>query len=289
MTSLPQATLDELDLAVQHMLRTGEREGIEIIGAGAISCVIGLGDHALKRLPPVAERARLEAYGELLEAYLSELRIAGVPVAETEWGMVTTPDAFHAYIVQERVPGDTLLPKVILRSSEDEAVALLSQVLDCVDACVGAGIGIDPQLSNWSVREGRPLLLDVTTPMLRDAEGRDLLDTELFVAMLPVVMRGLVRRFLIEELLDKNFEKRGILLDLIGNIVNYDLGHLTGAFLPIVNARLDKPIEMKELKSYRRAERWTWAAIGHALKIEQAWKRRFVKDPSLHLLPSEFA
>jgi hypothetical protein len=106
--------------------------------------------------------------------------------------------------------------------------------------------------------------------------------------MLPVVIRSFVRRFMIGDLLNKNFEKHGILLDLIGNIVNYDLDHLTEVFLPIVNERLEAPLTMKEIKGYRREEYWTWLAIRKALQIEQFWQRRIRGKPTLHLLPSEF-
>ena len=289
----PQARLDEarleaLDAAVRRMLLTGERRGFDLIGAGELACVVGIEGFALKRLPPVEERARLEAYGTVLNEYLRALRTAGVAVIETEWRVVASGDVFAGYLVQRRVGADALLPGVVRRGCETEAVEILETILDRVDACVDAGIGIDPQISNWCMLDGKPVLLDVTTPMLRDEEGRDRLDTDLFVAMLPWVIRSFVRRFMVADLLDKNFEKHGILLDLIGNIVNYDLGHLTGVFLPRINARLEAPITEKEIATYRRSEVLAWGAIRRALRIEQWWKRNVLRRPSLHLLPSEY-
>ncbi|MDG2282453.1 MAG: DUF6206 family protein [Longimicrobiales bacterium] len=288
MSSISDAELAELDARVIDMMRTGVRNEVEIIGAGEMACVIGLGDHALKRLPPVSERARLESYGALVDEYVAALEQVGVRVAETEWRIVSSETNQVAYIIQERVSAASLMPDVVRCGTETEAVALLEQVLDHVDACVLAGIGIDPQLSNWSIRDGRPLLLDITTPMLRDEKGRDRLDTELFVAMLPALIRGFVRRFMIGEILDKNFNRHGILLDLIGNIVNYGLGHLTPVFLPAINARLEQPLTMKEVRAYRRSEHWTWSAIRRAFRVEQFWKRRVLRQPTSHLLPSEY-
>jgi len=287
-TALAPKRLSHLDNAVRQMLLTGERGGFDIIGAGEITCVVGIDEFACKRLPPVTDPSRLDAYGTLLVSYLGALKKIAIPVVETEWQTVPGPADHVGYIIQPRLPADTILHKVMASMSDAENVAVLSTILDHVDACVDAGIGIDPQFSNWAMADGRPLLLDVTTPMLRDEDGNDLLDTEVFVVMLPVVIRSFVRRFMIGDLLNKNFEKHGILLDLIGNIVNYDLDHLTEVFLPIVNERLEAPLTMKEIKGYRREEYWTWLAIRKALQIEQFWQRRIRGKPTLHLLPSEF-
>ena len=282
------ARMRQLDQAIRRALLTGERSGFDLVGAGEITCVVGFDGCACKRLPPVGDASRLAAYGALLERYVGELGALGVPVVDTAWRMVSEGDQHVGYIVQRLVPADTLLPGVLRRGTVAQAVAVLEVVLDHVDRCVDAGVGIDPQLSNWSIEDGAPLLLDVTTPMLRDEAGRDLLDTEIFVAMLPVLVRWIVRRFLVADILDKNFERRGALLDLIGNIENYGLKHLTEAFLPVVNARLEAPLTLAEIARYRRTERVTWTILRRALWLEQLVQRRVLRTATLHLLPSEF-
>jgi hypothetical protein len=288
MTSLSAERLAELDEAVRHMLRTGERSGFEIIGAGELACVVSVDGFACKRLPPMQDFGRLEAYGALLHDYIQALTRLDIPVIDSAWHTVTGANDHVGYILQPRVEAKSLLPAVMSGQSESDALEMLSVILDHVDNCVEAGVGIDPQISNWALMNGRPTLLDVTTPMLRDEQGKDLLDTEVFVVMLPILIRGFVRRFMISDILNKNFEKHGILLDLIGNIENYDLGHLTEPFLPAVNARLPEPLTLAEIQSYRREERWTWWAIRKALRIEQFWQRRIRNQATLHLLPSEF-
>lgn len=284
---LSPAELDALDRSVRRMLATGRREGVEIIGAGELTCVVDWKGFACKRLPPFDAPGRLDAYARLLDQYVGELRRAGIAVVETAAQSVEAEGAHVAYIVQRRVPAGTLLPTVLRPLPAEEAAGFLLPILDHVDACVAAGIGIDAQLSNWSVRDGRPLLLDVTTPMLRDAQGRDLLDTEVFVVMLPVLLRGIVRRFLVGDILEKNFDHRRILLDLVGNLPNYGLGHLTDASLPLVNARLEKPLTLADVLRYRREEWWTWRLIRRSLEAEQFWRRRILRRQNLNLLPSQ--
>ncbi len=254
-----------------------------------MTCVVGWEGYACKRLPPAAETGRIEAYGELVLRYVDRLRQGGVPVVDT--GFVAVPGAEGetvGYIVQPRLAPEVLLPHVMRSMDEEIAVGVLRTIEAHVDEALAVGAGIDPQISNWALQEGQLSLLDVTTPMLRDEEGRDLLDTDLFLRTLPFGIRQLVSRFMVDDLLDKNFERRAIFLDLVGNLINYDLEHLTEPFLTALNPGLDRPISAREVESYRRSERWTWKLMRIALRGEQLWRTKVLGRPDLHLLPSRF-
>jgi hypothetical protein len=279
--------LAAVNAAIETMLTTGRREGLELIGAGEISCVVGWQGFACKRLPPFDSAARVEAYGALLARYLEALRGCGVEVVDTAFQSLERDGKWIAYIVQPRVPADWWLPARMRAASEAGAVALVRPILDHVQACEAAGVGIDAQVTNWSVRDGVPLYLDVTTPMLRDEAGRDLLDTEIFVATLPLVVRAIVRRFLVGDLLNRFFNRRETFLDLVSNIANAGLAHLTEPLLAEVNTRLDTPLAMKDVTAYRRQEWWTWMAIRKCLAAEQL-ARRLRRAPHPHLLPAQF-
>ena len=287
-TTLSPEDLADLDQAVERLLLTGHRDELTIIGAGEITCVLEWRGFACKRLPPFKDLARVEAYRRLVERYVTELRAVGIPVVDTALQSIARDAGYSAYIVQPRLPADWFLPPRLRAASLTEALELLRPILDHVQACQAASVGIDAQLSNWSIKDGRPMLLDVTTPLLRDESGRDLLDTEIFVATLPVVARGLVRRFLIADLLDRFYDRRGVFLDLISNMANYGLVHFTEPFLAEVNARLDRPLTMKDVLGYRRQEWWTWKAIRACLKMEQIWRRKVLRVRDPHLLPSQF-
>lgn len=284
---LPTDQIAALNDAVECLLTTGRAGGLELIGAGEISCVVAWQGFACKRLPPFDSLARVDAYRALLMRYLERLRACGVDVVDTAFQSIERDGKWIAYIVQPRVPADWWLPARMRAASETEAVGLVRPVLDHVQACEAAGIGIDAQVTNWSVRDGRPLYLDVTTPMLRDEAGRDLLDTEIFVATLPLIVRAIVRRFLVGDLLNRFFNRRETFLDLVSNIANAGLTHLTGPLLAEVNTRLDRPLAMKDVTAYRRQEWWTWMAIRKCLAAEQL-ARRLRRAPHPHLLPAQF-
>lgn len=286
---LSDQDLLELDRAVERMLLTGDRGGVRMLGAGEIACVLDWRGRACKRLPPFDDAARAAAYGALLGRYLELLRAAGVRCVETELRSCARADGrLSAYVVQPRLGASSLLPARLLRGAPDEALGLFRDVLRHVHSFVGPRSGLDAQLSNWAVDGGRVVLLDVTTPLLRDEAGRELLDTELFVAVLPSALRGVVRRFYAKNLLDRFYHPRGVILDLLGNAPNSGLAHLREPFLAEANRRLDAPITMREVRAYHRREKATWAVLRRCLEVEQFWRRRVKRSPHPVLLPSEF-
>jgi hypothetical protein len=278
----------ELDRAVEHMLRTGEQGDIEIIGAGEITCVLAWRGHACKRLPPFADPARLAAYQQLLAEYIDRLRGAGVTPLETAVRTLVRGERHVAYLVQPRIASEACLPAWMRRAPQPDAIAMAGRVMDAVLACNTANVGIDANLSNWLVEQGQPVYLDVSTPMLRDASGRHRLDTEIFVATLPALVRAPVRKYFVNDLLDRYFVPRNVFENLLGDLPNSKLDGLTEALLAQANTRIDQPLTMKQIDAYRREDRLTWKAIRQLLKLEQFWRSTVMRSPYPHLLPSQF-
>jgi hypothetical protein len=280
-----------LDAAIRDALRTGATGRLDLIGAGALTCVVAWDGYACKRLPPQGDVTRVRTYGALVERYVRVLTELGVPVLPTWMRYAAHAGRHAAVMVQPRIHGDALMVNVLRQRDATVARDHLATILDHVDACVQHGVGIDAQIANWCVRDGRPTLLDVTTPMLRDAAGHDAIDSEVFVTLLPVLVQPVARRFLVQDILDQNFVHRRILLDLVANIANDGLAHLTAPFLPAINARLphgEAVITMAEIASYRRRERVTWGLLGRAFRLEAWWRRWVTRRPADHLLPSAF-
>lgn len=280
--------VDDLDRAVERLLTTGVRGEIKLIGAGEMTCVLEWRGHACKRLPPFHDRQRIDSYRGLLEDYLGRLRGCGVPVIETELQVVSRGDVHMVYLAQPLIPAELCLPAWLRQAPHDDRITMVRAVLDHVQRCTGNGVGIDANLSNWSVRDERPLYFDVSTPMLRDEAGRHRLDTEIFVATLPAMVRGLVRRYFVTELLDRYFDARTVYENLLGDLPNTRLDEMTMPLLAEANARLDRPLTLKQIEAYRREDWLTWRAIRQLLKLEQFWRRAILRAPNPHLLPSQF-
>ena len=191
--------LRELEDAVEALLLRGQRGSLRSIGAGEMTCVLSWQGFACKRLPPIIDTTRLERHRELILEYVDRLEAAGIAVLDTAVQLTPRHGYAAAYVVQPQLERSTLLPVVMASMAPGPARALAGMVFERVEWAAAAGIGLDANLSNWAVCDGRPLYIDVSTPMLRDAAGRHRLDSDLFVSTMPVLLRGLVRRYFVKR------------------------------------------------------------------------------------------
>src|SRR5512144_1243056 len=83
-----EVDVERLDAAIEEAIRTGAPRGLQVLGYGELTLVIGWPTEepvvAVKRLPPFTDAGRLDAYAGLLERYVEILRARGVSVAATE-------------------------------------------------------------------------------------------------------------------------------------------------------------------------------------------------------------
>jgi hypothetical protein len=287
-------TLAELEAAVERALASGDESGLEVLGYGEISCVLAWRDEAFsvaaKRLPLFDDRDRLAAYTAAFNAYLLELERAGVPVAPSR--LDTTPAAggrTAVWCLQPLLPPESLAPVRLAAADDGEARRLLGAVADCIRAAATPLLGIDGQLSNWAVAGDGVLYFDVTTPLMRDDTGREVLDLELFLASLPWALRGFVRRHYLRAILDKYYEPRGNLLDLLGNLIKEGLAARLGLALAVVNERVEPAIEEAEVRRYYREDAQMWALLQRLRRLDRWWQRRVRGRSYPFLLPGPVA
>ena len=284
--------LAELEARVDRALSTGDKSGIEVLGYGEISCVLawrhGGEAFAAKRLPLFDTNGRFEAYRTAFDLYLGALAEAGVPVAPSRLETTRAADGRIAvWCLQPLLERDTIAPRRLQRADAEQARRLLSRIADLVLATVTPRLGLDGQLSNWAAVADDLVYFDVTTPMVRDEEGREALDTELFLASLPWAMRGLVRRFLLRSILDTYYRPREVLRDLLANLVKEGAADRLPVGLEVVNERISPPLDESEVRRYYRDDARMWALLQRLRRLDRAWQRRVRGRPYPFLLPGE--
>jgi len=267
--------LQALELRVRSALATGSDEfGLCVLGYGEISVVFQQEAHALKRLAMTFDAPALRRYESVVAEYVDALRAAGVRVAAT--GMqVVDDDTLSAYLVQPLMSSDRLLPKALAAADEKEALRLFRLVVDAIMGATGPCLGIDGQLANWVLDEDGGLAnIDISTPFLRNREGQDQFDFGLVYRTFPWLTRGVVR-LIGKSLVDKYFQPRGVLLDLLGNMHKERLTHLIPAFIQEVNQHVAPPITEKEAQSYYSEDARTYAVLQWLRRSERWVMRRF--------------
>lgn len=279
-----------LDAAVRHAFTSGDASRLEVLGYGEISavlaCVSGGRSWACKRLPPFQGPVDADRYCALFEEYLATLQARGVKVVPSVLQRLALDDGqVVVYCVQPRLPTEQLAVRVLERSSEPEARVLIEAVVGRIVAAVSPQVGIDGQLSNWAVDGDDVAMLDVTTPMLKDAAGRNRLDMELFLAAVPPPVRPLFRRYVVPSVVDKYHDPRGVTLDLIANLIKEGLESRIGLFLDIADRRLSPPIDAAEVEHYYDRDARVWTAWQALRRCDRLVRRRLLGQPYPFLLP----
>jgi len=284
--------LRELDAEIERALRIGNAESLRVLGYGEISSVVAWpgtsGEVACKRLPPFRDRRALDEYASCVEEYLRRLASRGVTPLATSVERIHHDDGrWFAYCVQPVSAKESLGPTFLSSATADEALGFFQDFLEAIESCVDEKVGLDGQLSNWVVTADGLRYLDVSTPMLRDDEGREKLDLELFIASLPWAMRWLVRKLFLGQILDKYYDRRAVIVDFLGNLHKEGLARYIVRFLERANERVSPEITEKEILAFYREDARLWALLQRLRRADRAWQRQVRRRTYPFLLPGK--
>ncbi|TDD80536.1 DUF6206 family protein [Actinomadura rubrisoli] len=290
--TVPDEDLRRLETEVQKALSSADESALEVLGYGEVTLVLRVttpsGAFACKRLPVFPSRQRLDRYRRTLDSYLHRLGESGLNVAETRlWQLPRPSGEIVAYCVQEELPGRRLCSRLLHERDEAWARGFFKRFLDDVDRAVAPDLGLDAQASNWCDIDGDLVYLDVTTPLMRDGRGRELLDVRLFLTSLPWALRDAVRITMTKSIFDKFYATRGVVLDFLGNLHKERLGHLVPVFLEQADARIDPPITAEEAAAYYKGDARMWEVIQRLRKADRLWHRKVRRRPYPFLLPPD--
>ncbi|MSO78104.1 MAG: hypothetical protein EXQ79_00670 [Acidimicrobiia bacterium] len=289
MTTL--ADFAPLEHLVEHALASGDETALHVLGYGEITSVLAWpnadGPWACKRLPVFDRADRLADFRAQFGHYVATLQSEGVQIHESRIEIVPTDDGTVAYIVQPTLEPSALGPAVLRGSSETDGRALLSAIIDHIATVVSPVVGLDAQLANWGLVDDELVYFDISTPMLRDEHGHDLLDTELFMSSLPPFLRPVVRKFLLGSILDQFFEPRAAALDLAANLYKERLGEWVPTVFELANERLrlDRALTVDEAKRYYRRDMRVWGMLQTMRRVDRSWQQKIRRRPYRFLLP----
>jgi hypothetical protein len=286
---IDDASLNHLERDVDGALARGDAAALRVIGYGEISLVLGWPAAeprwACKRLPPFPSTAAADRYAAVFARYLDEISHRGIHVLDTEIGRVPIADGRVAlYCVQPVLPADTLATAIV-RNGGDDAAPLLANIVNATLAVVDERVGLDAQLSNWALCDSRLTYYDVTTPMLRAADGSSELDTEVFLASLPALLRGGVRRFVLPGILERYHARRTVILDLAANLIKERLEQWIPTVLEAAGDRLEPALTEDDVRRDYRSDARTWKLLQAVRRADRSWHRTIRRRPYPFLLP----
>lgn len=284
--------IERVDAAVEEAVRRGRPGQLRVLGYGELTLVIGWPSDepalAVKRLPPFADRGRLEAYVALLDRYVRTLRERGVRVAETEVrSRAASSGSVRAYLVQPLVARERHL-NVVLQTAEEPLVRQLFElVVDKVHRCTDESVGFDAQAANWWLEDDDLAYFDVSTPLLRNETGREQLDVALFLSVYPWLVRPVLAR-IAPGVMAQYHDPRVVLLDFASNLHKEGLDRWVPALLDVANKRLEQPLGLGDVRRYFRQDKALWALMQRLRLADRAWQRHVRRRSYPLLLPPRY-
>ncbi len=253
---------------------------VKILGIGEITTTIELvGDGAprrknprksghislaVKKAPSFPSRESAEAYQRLCyeyEDFLSEK--LGIQTPYAQHSLIAGREGrWLVYNLQEKLPQKSIACLIIQVAEQNLIEELFLRLLNELKKVFFWNlehpeyqIGLDAQISNWALLEFRPektrleeceplLYIDTSTPMIRK-HGKEQLDTEVFIKSIPLILRPIIRWTLLQEVLDRYYRPRDVILDLIASFITHHRPDLVKRMVELANQWMGS--ELKEL------------------------------------------
>jgi hypothetical protein len=255
---------------------------VKVLGYGEISTVVAFADTAVagwafKRLPLYSSAKEAEAYCDLYLEYNRLLHAAGVDTPESAGFVVKGKNRFVAYLTQKQLPVETIGNRVIQTCSPAEGQTLLRMVLAKMRGLWLQNndtlrLGLDSQISNWALTDYRPgaavdstarlLYLDTSTPFIRK-NGVEQMNPLLFLQSAPPLIRPVLRKFFLQDVMDRFYDFRLTAIDLTANLYKEQKPEWIPLWLEVINSENQdllqgKLITENEVEKFYKEDKFIW-------------------------------
>jgi hypothetical protein len=303
-----------------------EKAGLRIMGYGEISTVMdvekgnwldenfelrkaGSTRWIWKKMPPFPGADAVREYDRVYREYRDILiNDIGITVPPQVLSFFEGKAHVTVYAGQERA--DTSLMGNALIKNYDSADAgtlvslVLAELLKVHRFNAGKGrvsVGIDGQLSNWALVPRAPglvtpadalIYIDTSSPLYR-VGGKEQLDTELFIRNAPSFLRFLIRKFFLKEVVDRYYDMRSVIVDLIANLHKEKRPDLIDGLIGRANAFIrekgmsERLITRKEIDKYYSGDAFIWRFFQFSRQVDRFIIEKILRKKYHYRLPEK--
>lgn len=296
-----------------------EDASVDVVGYGEISTVMRLRKKGWvnnsvdvvdddsrwlwKKLPPFPSLDSVQQYEHLYALYRKLLvQDVGIDVPEQVVRHFIHGKRFVIYAGQERIADQNICHRVIRRIDEENAYRLIGMIVRRVikvhefnqkNTETEIGIGFDAQLSNWAlvtsgknherIDQGNDLLyIDTSSPLVR-IKGIEQINTEIFIKSAASFLRPIIRIFFLRDVVDRYYDTRRVLIDLIANLYKERCPWLIDGSIDATNKLIKamklriEPIMRKEVDGYYSSDSFIWRFYQASRKIDRLITERVLR------------
>lgn len=216
------------------------------------------------------------------------------------------------YIIQESVPAFSIGNQLLRLLPAEDGITLVLCILRELHKVwqfnadhATCEIGIDGQISNWALQEfggtdarlEEPIhlaYLDTSTPLFRH-QGQEQMDAEMHLRSAPSFMAWILKVFFLEEVINRYYDFRKVIIDLLANLYKEQKDDLMPVLLPSVNEFLAEeaaslnipPIDLKELQDYYREDALIWSLYLSMRQFDRFLHARILRHGYPYILPGK--
>jgi hypothetical protein len=291
----------------------------KVRGYGEISTVIEILDERMqglvfKRMSIFESPAEVHDYLEIYLAYnrLLEEKVGVNLPAHGHAVILNSVERPIFYIIQQSVPAFSIGNRLIQLLPAEDVQTLVLCILGELHKVWRFNaeqavyeIGIDGQISNWALRdfggEGTRLeeplqlaYLDTSTPLLR-VEGVEQMDAEMHLRSAPSFLAWILRLFFLEDVVNRYYDFRKVVIDLLANLYKEGKSNLFPILLPAVNQYLVQevqvlevpPLTEKELQDYYREDALIWRLYLSMRRVDRFLHTWVMRQGYPYILPGK--
>lgn len=289
-----------------------------VLGYGEISTVFEIGreeqrDIAYKRMPIFKDPSELVVYERVFNEYIRLLEGLGLRLPEYGYASITPGSGRPVFFIAQRKldPASignkaihSLPPAKVLRLCR-QVLCELKKVWEHNKNSAGAEIGVDGQISNWSIEgfdpdsgalpdEIRLTYFDTSTPLFR-VDSVEQLDPELFLRSAPSFMVWIIRLLFLKDVMTRYYDFNLVATDMIANFYKEQRPELIPDLVDMANdyfrteaAALEvEPLSVKGVKSYYREDALIWTLYLSMRKTDRFLRAGIMRKEYPYILPGK--
>jgi len=269
-----------------------------IVGYGEISSIFKIPpyqDWVFKRLPLFNEELEATEYIKKYKDYVAYLKKAGITLPKDD-ALVVNSKKIVVYLTQAVFNKTDLCQNKLHSLPAKDALKMIQQIFIEIKKVADfnrnskeISLSIDGQISNWALVAGKLLYFDTSTPLFK-LKGVEQMDPELLLNSTPKALRWLIRKFFLQEVMDRYYNLRLIYIDLIANLYKEKKTEFIEDAILLANALLIKnykPITRNEIDTYYKNDKFIWQLFLALRRLDRWLTNRIFRKQYEFILPGK--
>ena len=270
----------------------------EIVGYGEISSIFKINPYnqwVIKRLPLFTRVMEANIYSKNYNIYTSKLKQAGLNLPDDRIFIISDKKVV-LYLAQKALKKEDLCQNKLHSLSNEDVIEMLNNIFLNIKKVADFNknnkpeieLSIDGQVSNWALVNNELLYFDTSTPLFK-MEEKEQLDPELLLNSTPKALRWLIRRFFLQEVMDRYYDLRLVFMDVIANLHKEKRQDLIDETIKIANNLLVKEelITRKEVDKYYANDKFIWQLFLALRRMDRWLTKNIFKNQYEFILPGK--